>query len=75
MTALGLLATVIEALDENGVAHMLTGSHASTFHGEPRAANDVDLVIDPDLPALTDVARELRDHGLYCGDEVVAFEH
>ena len=54
---------------------MLTGSHASTFHGEPRATNDADLVIDPDLPALRAVARRLRDAGLYCGDEVAAFEH
>lgn len=75
MTAFRLLATVVDALDRAGVPHMLTGSHASTFHGEPRATNDADLVIDPDLPAFRAVAERLREDGLYCGDEGVAFEH
>lgn len=75
MTAFRLLATVVNALDGAGVPHMLTGSHASTFHGEPRATNDADLVVDPELAALRSVADGLRDGGLYCGDEVAAFEH
>lgn len=53
---------------------MLTDSHASTFHGEPRATNDADLVIDPALGALHSVAHDLRAAGLYCGDEDTAFE-
>ena len=43
-----LLAKVIEALDAAGIDHMVTGSFASTFHGEPRMTQDIDVVIDPD---------------------------
>ena len=76
MSALALLVVVIDALDAAGIAHMLTGSYASTFHGEPRATNDVDLVIDPDAATtLTSVADRLRLDGLYVGDEGGAFEH
>lgn len=73
MTALALLATVIASLDGVGIPHMLTGSHAATFHGEPRSTNDADLVIDPDLDSFRRVAAELRDLDLYCGDEQVAY--
>jgi hypothetical protein len=31
---------------------MVSGSLASSFHGDPRATNDFDLVIDPNLDAL-----------------------
>lgn len=75
MSAFRLLATVVDALDQAGIPHMLTGSHASTFHGEPRATNDVDLVIDPDLAAFRLAVGRLREAGLYCGDEIAALEH
>jgi hypothetical protein len=31
---------------------MVAGSYGSSFHGQPRATNDVDLVIDPTAPQL-----------------------
>jgi len=70
-----LLATVVGALDRAEVPHMLTGAHASTFHGEPRATNDADLVIDPDLAGFRLAMGRLREAGLYCGDEEAALEH
>jgi hypothetical protein len=42
-----LLAHVAECLDAAGIPYMVAGSHASSFHGQPRATHDVDLVIDP----------------------------
>ena len=35
------------ALDEARVPYMLTGSFASSIHGEPRASKDIDIVIAP----------------------------
>lgn len=68
-----LLRTIVDALDAAGIPHMITGSFASTFHGEPRTTHALDLVIDPSAAQLdallatfdparfyvdTDVARE-----------------
>jgi hypothetical protein len=36
-----------EGLRGAGVPWMLTGSTASSYYGEPRATNDVDIVVDP----------------------------
>ncbi len=52
MSLVELLQTVVEALDRAGIPHMVAGSVASTFHGEPRATQDIDFVIDPDATAL-----------------------
>lgn len=37
---------VVRALERMGVRHDLTGSLASSLHGEPRATNDADLVAE-----------------------------
>ena len=42
-----LLPEVIAHLDRSGIPFMVTGSLASSFHGEPRATRDLDMVIDP----------------------------
>ncbi|MFH1923057.1 MAG: hypothetical protein ABIP48_24600 [Planctomycetota bacterium] len=38
---------LVESLDRAGIAYMVSGSLASTFHGEHRATNDVDVIISP----------------------------
>lgn len=38
---------IVEALDRAGIPYMLTGSFASSYHGVPRASQDIDLVIAP----------------------------
>lgn len=40
-----LLSRVVEVLDRIGVPYMLTGSLASSLHGEPRSTHDIDLVV------------------------------
>jgi hypothetical protein len=47
-----LLEAVITRLDAAGVPYMVTGSLASSYHGEPRATRDVDIVIDPTVDGL-----------------------
>lgn len=46
------LQWLVAALDHTGIAYMICGSCASTFHGEHRATNDVDAVVDPTLSQL-----------------------
>ena len=41
------LEKLIEALDRSNIPYMLSGSMCSSFHGQPRATNDADIVIDP----------------------------
>jgi hypothetical protein len=52
VSAAALLQTVVAALDDAGIPHMLVGSFASMSHGAPRATQDIDMVIDPTPEAL-----------------------
>jgi hypothetical protein len=57
------LATIVFELDRAGIPHMLAGSFASSYHGDPRTTNDIDLVIDPTREALEGFVRGLdADH-------------
>jgi hypothetical protein len=47
MTAGGVFERVLAALEATGISCMLTGSFASSYHGAPRATQDIDLVIEP----------------------------
>jgi hypothetical protein len=47
LTATGLFRRILGALDQAQIPYMLTGSFASSFHGAPRATQDIDLVISP----------------------------
>jgi hypothetical protein len=40
-----VIGRVIGFLDRTGIEYMLTGSFASSFHGTPRATQDIDIVI------------------------------
>ena len=55
MSQVELLSMFVAALNDLQIAHMLVGSHASSFYGEARSTHDVDLVIDLEpakIPAL-----------------------
>jgi Aminoglycoside-2''-adenylyltransferase len=41
------LSEVVDRLSKAGIPHMVTGSLGSSFHGEPRSTNDIDIVISP----------------------------
>jgi hypothetical protein len=43
----GLLADLVRLLQAAAIPFMVTGSHSSSFHGQPRTTNDLDIVIDP----------------------------
>jgi predicted nucleotidyltransferase len=60
-----LLANAIEQLDAAGVPFMVTGSVASSYHGEPRATRDLDIVIDPKAATLERLVAGLQRAGFY----------
>ncbi len=70
MTIATLLAAVLEMLERFGVAYMVTGSLASTFHGEPRATRNLDLAIDPDIASLSRLLDELVRNDFYVDRDV-----
>jgi hypothetical protein len=45
---------IIGAMEKTGIAYMLSGSVGSGFYGQPRATNDIDIVIDPSQKQLSD---------------------
>ena len=65
MNLAALLAAAVGYLERAMVPYMVTGSVASSFHGEPRATRDLDIVIDPDPEGLGRLIRELEAAGLY----------
>jgi hypothetical protein len=65
MSAAGLLAQVVSALDRAGIPHMLVGSFASMSHGAPRATQDIDIVIDPTPEALDRFTAEFGGGEIY----------
>lgn len=75
MTLASTLASVVAALDAAGIPHMLGGSAASGYHGEPRSTRDVDLVIDPDEPSLRTFLADLNRERFYVDDALAAFRH
>lgn len=48
MTIEELAVAVIDACDDAGIAHMLTGAFAVSFYGVPRSTRDVDVVVGVD---------------------------
>jgi len=65
VTFANLLATTIHLLDAARVPFMITGSIASSFHGEPRATRDLDVVIDLTHAELDALIRGLQAGGFY----------
>lgn len=41
------LGQIIKALEDANIPYMISGSIGSSFHGQPRATNDADIIIDP----------------------------
>ena len=68
MTQIDVLAQVVKALDDAGIPHMVVGSFASTFHGDPRMTRDVDVVIDPTPRSIEVLIGELDRGWLYSTD-------
>lgn len=69
MTFAGLLADVAGRMNRAGIPYMVTGSLASSYHGEPRATRDLDIVIDPSPEALGRLVDDLVEARWYVDAE------
>lgn len=66
-----LLKRAIRALDDSGIDYMVTGSVASSLHGEPRSTHDVDLVVSIDMATAKKLIGILQSPDYYLDPEVV----
>jgi len=71
------LATIVRELDRAGIPHLLAGSFASSYHGDPRTTNDIDLVIAPTRMSLEAFVRSLDPAAYYVSEDAAleAFDH
>lgn len=65
MTLPAIIGQIVELLERADVPYMITGSIASSLHGEPRATRDVDVVIDPEADGLERLVDEIKRAPLY----------
>jgi hypothetical protein len=72
-----VLEVLQKALDAAGVPYMVTGSFASSAHGEPRASKDIDVVIAPTREQLVELIRHFPNDQYYAleDDALEAFAH
>jgi hypothetical protein len=70
-TLLRTLSAVAEALDAEGVAYAITGSIASSVHGEPFSSIDVDLILHASPTQAENVAMRLAPR-FYAPPEMLA---
>jgi len=59
------ITEVVHLLDETGTPYMLTGSVASSLHGEPRATLDIDIVVDPTESSIARLVTQLETRDYY----------
>lgn len=62
--ALGQVVAILERL---AIPYMVTGSIASSVHGEPRMTNDADIVVDLDAASVETFLSSVTELGLYVG--------
>lgn len=65
MTFAELVAAALAHLERVAIPYMVTGSIASSYHGEARATRDLDIVIDPTAAALDRLVADLVEAGFY----------
>jgi len=65
MSVRDVLERLRGVLDDLSIPYMVTGSFASSAHGEPRATNDLDVVIAPTSAQLEELIRRLPESQYY----------
>ncbi len=66
-----LLTRVVRTLEQAGVEYMVTGSIASTLHGEPRATHDLDFVVAMANTAIKDLLDAFPPPRYYLDPEAI----
>lgn len=67
----GFLQSVIGALEEAGVDYLIGGAIAAWAWGEPRATQDLDLVVNIPLEAVNRLADALKAHDMLVPAEII----
>ncbi len=75
MSVTEVLRKITTALDQAGIAYMLSGSFASAYHGVPRATQDVDLVIEATAAQLEAFVRGLPRESYYADLDAALDSH
>ena len=68
MSQKDFLARLVMKLENAGIPYMISGSFGSSLHGEPRATNDIDLIIAPTARQLNIFIQSLSE-GYYVSSE------
>jgi hypothetical protein len=58
----GALEPLLEAFDELGIEYQLGGSAASSFHGEPRASQGIDVLAGLEPDQMVPLVEKLKPH-------------
>ena len=66
-----LLTKVAQVLDVLGIDYMITGSIASSLHGEPRSTHDIDIVVHLPPEAVTRLLQAFPEPEYYLAEESV----
>jgi len=67
----GFLQLVLDALESAGVAYLIGGAIAAWAWGEPRATQDLDLVIDVPIEAVTRLSDALKARDMLVPPEII----
>ena len=67
----GFLKLVIEALDAAGVEYLIGGAIAEWAWGEPRATQDLDLVVKIPIKAINKLSKELEKRDMLIPAEII----
>jgi len=63
-----LLKQTVLALESTGVPYMITGSHASSLQGQPRATHDIDLAVQLDVEVVPSLLRHFPADTFYVSE-------
>ena len=66
-----LLKKVIQVLDQAEIQYMITGSVASSLHGEPRSTHDIDMVIAIQKPVAKRLVEAFPPPGFYLDEDSI----
>lgn len=75
MSVLKVFQRLTSALNQAGIAYMLTGSFASAYYGAPRTTQDIDLVIAATAEQLRAFAQILPSEAYYVDAESALEAH
>ncbi len=67
----GFLKLVLEALDAAGVEYLIGGAIAEWAWGEPRATQDLDLVVKIPIKAVNKLSKELEKRDMLISAEII----